>query len=312
MLLESLSYKELTTALEQLAYIYYNEGKQDEAYRIWKRALLINSSAPKDNIIHNLLEYDIEHGRTDQVCDRVNEIIAIKDSIIDKLKNDTIKDLQVRFDHEVSLNAAHEKLIQWQWYLGLAVGVCLILTILWLIKRNKMKRMLNEREIEIQNLIIQVNGKKVEMDNVDKLIAQSTSEDVNDTTQMSQQLLELKRQKEDAERECLKLNEKIKNWTGEEAEKVREGALLINEVKENKSLRHWPEEQQKSLIAYYFAVNTGLAKEARKKYKKLSTKEILYLILEDMKKERSEMSTIMGVDENTLRSYKFRIKQKKM
>ncbi len=166
LLLESLSYKELSGTLEQLAFIHYQEGNHDEAYRLWKRAITINDLTPKDDIIHNLLEYDIEHGKTDKVCERVNEIIAIKDSIIDKLKNDTIKDLQVRFDHEVSLNVAHEKLIQWQWYLGLAVGACLILAILWLIKRNKMRKILNEREIEIQNLIIQVNGKKAELEKV--------------------------------------------------------------------------------------------------------------------------------------------------
>lgn len=310
LLLESLSHKELIAALEQLAFIYYNEGLQDEAYSLWKRALVINSPTPKDNIIHNLLEYDIEHGKTNKVCERVNEIITIKDSIIDKLRNDTIKDLQIRFDHEVSLNAAHEKLIKWQWYLGFAVGACLILSFFWLLKRNKLKRILNEREIEIQNLIIQLNGKKTELENVNKKITLSTLEDDKNTTQMSQLLQDLQRQKENAERECLELNEKIKKWAGEEAEKVREGALLINEVKENKSFRHWPEEQQKSLIAYYFAVNTGLAKQVRNKYKKLSTKEILYLILNDMRKGRPEMSTIMGVDENTLRSYKFRIKQK--
>lgn len=311
LLLESLSYKELSGALEQLAFIHYQEGNLIEAYRLWKRALTINDLTPKDNIIHNLLEYDIEHGKIDQVCERVNEIIAIKDSIINNLKNDTIKDLQTRFDHEVTLNAANEKIIRWQWYLGFTSATCLILTILWLIKRNKMKIILNERELEIQNLIIQVNGKQTELEKVERLIAQFFPQSDSDTTQVSQQLLELKKQKEEMERECQELNEKIRNWAGAEAEKVREGALLINEVKENKSVRHWLNEQQEALIAFYFAINTDTAKRIHKNYNKLTTKEVLYLILRDMNKSKEDISAIMGVDKNTLRTYEFRTKQKR-
>lgn len=312
LLLESLSYKELSGTLEQLAFIHYQEGNQDEAYRLWKRALTINDLTPKDNIIHNLLEYDIEHGKIDQVCERVNEIIAIKDSIINNLKNDTIKDLQTRFDHEVTLNAANEKIIRWQWYLGFTSATCLILTILWLIKRNKMKIILNERELEIQNLIIQVNGKQTELEKVERLIAQFFPQSDSNTTQVSQQLLELKKQKEEMERECQELNKKIMNWAGAEAEKIREGALLINEVKDNKSVRHWLNEQQEALIAFYFAVNTDTAKRIHKNYNKLTTKEVLYLILCDMNKSKEDMSAILGVDKNTLRTYEFRTKQKRV
>ena len=312
LLLESLSYKELSGTLEQLAFIHYQEGNQDEAYRLWKRALTVNDLTPKDNIIHNLLEYDIEHGKIDQVCERVNEIIAIKDSIINNLKNDTIKDLQTRFDHEVTLNAANEKIIRWQWYLGFTSATCLILTILWLIKRNKMKIILNERELEIQNLIIQVNGKQTELEKVERLIAQFFPQSDSNTTQVSQQLLELKKQKEEMERECQELNKKIMNWAGAEAEKIREGALLINEVKDNKSVRHWLNEQQEALIAFYFAVNTDTAKRIHKNYNKLTTKEVLYLILCDMNKSKEDMSAILGVDKNTLRTYEFRTKQKRV
>lgn len=312
LLLESLSYKELSGALEQLAFIHYQEGNLIEAYRLWKRALTINDLTPKDNIIHNLLEYDIEHGKIDQVCERVNEIIAIKDSIINNLKNDTIKDLQTRFDHEVTLNAANEKIIRWQWYLGFTSATCLILTILWLIKRNKMKIILNERELEIQNLIIQVNGKQTELEKVERLIAQFVPQSDSGTTQVSKQLLELKKQKEDTERECQELNKIIRNWAGAEAEKIREGALLINEVKDNKSVRHWLNEQQEALIAFYFAVNTDTAKRIHKNYNKLTTKEVLYLILCDMNKSKEDMSAILGVDKNTLRTYEFRTKQKRV
>ena len=97
-------------------------GKQEEAYNYWKKALTINDDDYKDNVIHSILSYDIEHGHVEKVCDHVDEIIHIKDSMLSKLKNDTIKDLQLRFDHEVILRK-QEKITSYWRIGGLAAAV---------------------------------------------------------------------------------------------------------------------------------------------------------------------------------------------
>lgn len=102
-------------ALVRLNNIYNKEGNRDEAYQLWKRALITNDNAPKDVVVCNLLEYDIQHGNTDNVLEKVNEIMNIKDSIQDKLKNDTLKDLQLRFDHEVEKLELDRKLDRSLW-----------------------------------------------------------------------------------------------------------------------------------------------------------------------------------------------------
>ena len=91
---------------------------------------------------------------------------------------------------------------------------------------------------------------------------------------------------------------------------MRRGSHLINEVKENKSFRHWPSEDQQALVAYYCAINTDFARRINKTSRKLTTKQTLYLILRDMKKNLDEMSAIMGIDRNSIRSYNYYIKQK--
>lgn len=111
---ESLKLQELTNTYEYLAEIYYDEGKKEEAYNLRKKALLVQDATPKDDVLHNIIEYDIERGKTDSICERVNEIIAIRDSIDDKLKNDTIKDLQTRFDYEVAMHEKDQTVIRWQ------------------------------------------------------------------------------------------------------------------------------------------------------------------------------------------------------
>ena len=299
--------------MEQLAGIYYDEGDMEKTYSMLTRALYVDDLSPKDNIIHNLLEYDVEHGKIDKVCDRVNEIITIKDSIINKLKNDTIKDLQARFDQEVINNEAKERLIQWQQLLGIALMICFVLTALWLHKRHKMKEMQKERQIEIQNLISQLDDKKNETLLYKNQILELQAEQQKGSVikeGLEEKIQQMEKLKEEAERNLMSISQKIRDWAGAEAEKVRRGSHLINQVKENKSFRHWPPEDQQALVAYYCAINTDFARRVNKTTRKLTTKQTLYLILRDMKKSLDEMSVIMGIDRNSIRSYNYYIKQK--
>lgn len=313
LLLESLSYTELVESLEQLAEIYYDEGNHDEAYRLWTKALTVNSLTPKDNIIHNLLEHDVEHGRTDKVCERVNEIMAIKDSIINCLKNDTIKDLQTRFDHEVAMNAANQKLIRWQQYLGASAVLFLIMAVIWIRKRNKDAEAIRQRELYIHQLMLQLEEKHILMLKVESLITQlekQKEDDCQKVNELTEEIESLKTQKKNAQKDSQELSRKIEAWAGMEAQKVREGALLMEEVKENGCIRHWPNDKHEALVAYYCALHPDVAEKIRHKSRPLSLKETLYLILTDMGKSRDDISTILGVDKNTLRSYKLRINKK--
>ena len=213
---EALSYKELAASLDLLASIYYDEGDKEEAACLWTRALAINDLTPKDNIIHNLLEYDIERGKTDRVCEHVNNIIAIKDSVINTLKNDTIKDLQNRYDHEVAMNAANMRLIHWQWGLGITISGFLLFAGYAKRRKEKMKAKILSRQTEIMSLIEQMAQKDEEAARAEKLIV--TLQDA--TKQKDDVIEELTQQKEEANAERSILREKLENWAGEEAEKM--------------------------------------------------------------------------------------------
>ena len=310
---KSLTYGERPLTYEHLADVYYAEGKHEEAYKLWKKALTTDGEYVKDNVLHTILSYNLEHGNLDEANNNIDRIIAIKDSIINVLRNDTIKDLQLRFDHEASINAANERLIRWQWYLGVAAFVLLMLIGLWLLKRQKMRTLLDKRQIEIHQLIFQVEEKKNEVLNYESQIAQLKTEQQKDSqtlAELESKIEELSRQKKEAQRDFLAISQKMKEWTGAETEKLRQGALLMGDIENNKSVRHWPIEKLEALIAYYCAVHTDLALRINKTSKKLTNKQILYLILVDMNKDLETMSRIMGIDKNSLRSYKFQINQK--
>ena len=310
---KSLAYEEQSLTYEHLADVYYAEGKKEEAYNTYKKALATESKYDKGNLLLSFISLDLERRHLDEIGENVDRLVAIKDSIINVLKNDTIKDLQVSYDHEVTMNAVNEELSRWQWYLVITAFVGLMITGLWLQKRHKMKAMLDKREIEIHHLLLQVDDRKNEVLKCENQIAQLKTEQQKDSQTMAEQesrIEELTSQKEEAQRDFLMLSEKMKEWTGDEVEKLRQGALLMTEIQENKSVKHWPAEKQEALIAYYCAIHTDLVKRINKSSKRLSNKQALYLILLDMGKSLDNMSKIMGVEKDTLRSYKYQINQK--
>lgn len=303
---EALAIKELTAPLEGLAEILYFEGKEEEAYQLWKKALTVNDYTPKDNIIHNLLEYDIEHGNTDKVCEQVNEIIAIKDSIINKVKNDTIKDLQTRYDHQVAMNAAHERTIWWQRSIGVLLVTILLVTIYAIRYRNKLKLKLKNRQIKINQYISQLNeleSKKVQAD-LQILSLQ------DDKEKDCQEIISLKNQKSEADEEIQQLKKTIKDLSGQEISKIRIGYELLSDVEDNKCVRNWPTENYEAFLAYYDTINHDFLRSVAKKYKNLTPQNVFYLVLKNMKKSKDEIATIFGISKESLRSIEFRLNKK--
>lgn len=306
LLQEALSLKELANLLDQLAYIHYNEGQKEEAYRLWEQALTINDRDPKDNIIHNLLEYDVQQGKTDKVCQRVNDIIAIKDSIISTLKNDTIRELQTRFDHQVELNAANKRLINWQWILGAVIFVFICLIVSILIKHYKTWIKLQKRQLEINNFMTKVE----ELESRRKLAETQLERLKNNQESHIKEIDELTNQRDESEREIELLLAERELWTLQEVAKIRKGCLLYDDVTKGKSVRNWPNDDFEAFIAYYDAIKHNSIKNIEKKYKNLTTYNMFYLLLVDMGKSKDEICAMLAISRDSLRSIDHRIKMK--
>ena len=275
---ESLKLQELTNTYEYLAEIYYDEGKKEEAYNLRKKALLVQDATPKDDVLHNIIEYDIERGKMDSICERVNEIIAIRDSIDDKLKNDTIKDLQTRFDYEVAMHEKDQTIIRWQWALigVIAVVVCLALYIV--IKRYKEKLLLKSHQMQIQEYTNQIGL--------------------------------LKESGEGASQQIEMLSDEIRRIMDEKSPRLSEGRILYDCIMESKPIVKWSADDEKKFIEYYTATNyrtvDRLRKEPRKE--KLTDHKLLYLLLKEMGKTDKEVCDIMGLSDAGLRSIRNRTK----
>ena len=278
---ESLKYEETTGGYEHLADVYYMEGKQDEAYKLWKKALTIDDGDYKDNIIHNILAYDIEHGHVEKVCDNVDEIIHIKDSILHKLKNDTIKDLQLRFDHEVAMRKQEQVTNYWRIGGLVAAVLLLLLAIYTLWKRSRMNDRMHDVQMQISDYMSQIR--------------------------------ELEASREDASATIKELNKKIKNILEEKSPQLLRGQMLYEQIKEGqlKSFYGWTKKDIKLFVQFYKVMDyrTVHSIVSVKRAEPITDHRLFYLLLKHMGKTDARIQEMFGISDTGIKVLRSRTKE---
>jgi hypothetical protein len=278
-LIEALSQEESSVAMQHLADIYYHEGNEDESYRLLKKALAVNDGVPKDNILHNILDYDIEHGQTDHVCETVNEIIHIKDSMLNSLRNDTLKDLQLRFDHEVAMRRQEQVTANWQRGVLAAVILVILLATVIIVRRGLEKIRLQEVQMQINDHVSHIR--------------------------------ELEASGEEANEEIERLSQEIQKLTDEESHKLKQGRSLYDQVVEGKSINEWTIKEKRLFINYYKTIDYRTVSRLKKTKRRepLTEHNLLYLILMEMFDQNEDRVTdILGISGNGMRTLKSRTK----
>ena len=301
---KALTYEELPDILEHLADVYYSAGNKEKAYELWRKALTKNSRYDKINLIHSIISYDLEHGNIDDVSKNVDEIINIKDSILNKLKNDTIKDLQLRFDHEVAMHEADKKLLNTQRLL-LGSAIVLMLMAFYLFYRKKKEE---ARQREHQD---QLYAYTTEIDQLtiskDGALAQIRELEANKDENL-QKINQLEKEARDAETAIKKLNRSIEKLLNEEAPKLKEGKMLYDQILEGKPTLNWSYKEEEYFNKYYAATHYQSFNRLRKvkRATKLSAHNMFYLILKEMGKSDEEVKRIMILSPEGLRSIRSR------
>lgn len=303
---KALSYEESPEIIEHLADVYYSTGNKEKAYMLWRRALTKSSRYDKINLIHSIISYDLEHGNIDEASKNLDRVMAIKDSIINVLKNDTIKDLQFRFDHEIAMHEADKKLISTQ---RLLMGSAFILALMAFYIYFRKKR----DEAKQQEYQDQLYAYTTEFDqltvNKDAALAQIRELETNKDENL-QKISQLEAEAKDAEITIKKLNRNIEKLLNEEAPKLKEGKMLYDQIMEGKTALNWSYKDEEYFNKYYAATHYQSFNRLRrvKRTTKLSAHNLFYLILKDMGKSDDEIRRIMVLSPEGLRSLRSRTK----
>lgn len=279
-LLKSISLKEMTKTYEYLAYILYEEGKPEEAYQYWKKALAVPDQSPKDIVIRNLIEYDLERGKTDSISDMVTQIFEIRDSIDAKLKDDTIKDLQTRFDHELALKEKDREFVR-----GILIMTVIIFVLIGVFSAVYFRRR-HLAKLQMLDYQMQINDN---LRQIEILQASGT----------------------DTKQEVERLNKLIEDIMQNKVPKLDRGRMLYDDIiNGNITMIDWNREHEQMFLDYYTATHYDTVQKMKnvKRVEKLTPHKLFYLILVKLGKTDEQIQQMMSVSDSTLRGLKHRTK----
>lgn len=279
-LIASLSYKELTASYEHLAEIFYREGKHEEAYQYWKKALSVNDVTPKDNIIRSLIEYDLRRGQTDNISALLSQMIEIRDSIDAKLKDDTIKDMQTRFDHEIALKEKDRVFVRGILIMTIVIFVLIGgFSVIYFRRRHLAKLQMLDYQMQIND-----NLRQIEI---------------------------LKASGTDTKQEVERLNKLIEDIMKNKAPKLDRGRMLYDDIiNGNITMIDWNREHEQMFLDYYTATHYDTVQKMKnvRRVEKLTPHKLFYLILVKLGKTDEQIQQMMSVSDSTLRGLKHRTK----
>ena len=273
---KALTYGELPDTYEHLADVYYEEGNKEEAYRLWKKALTVDSRYNKDNLIYSILSYDLEHGNLEEACKNLDEVIAIKDSMLYLLRNDTIKDLQLRFDQQVAMHEQEQITNKWQKVVLVVLLFVVILLASIVIRRYQEKNRMQEIQLQLNDLMSQ------------KRQLEASGEQKSETIES--------------------LNKEIEELLARES--LNEGRMLYEQIMRGEAIVNWTGREESLFCQYYATVHYQeyhrLSKV--KRASKMSDRKMFYLILKQMGKTDEEVKRIMALSPEGLRTLRSRTK----
>ena len=125
---KSISLKPLSRTLENLAYIYKKEGDEDQAYELWKNALLCDDDVPVDKVIYHILQYNLSHGNLEGASERLHHLVVIKDSLRTALTDRSIRQIQQEYDEKIASDRHEKDVLRW-----VIVVLLLIIMVVFLI-----------------------------------------------------------------------------------------------------------------------------------------------------------------------------------
>ena len=279
-LLQSIEYKEFTATYTDLADISYDEGNYKDDYLYLKKALAVQDATPKHNIIRNLIEYDLERGKTDSISDMVTQIFEIRDSIDAKLKDDTIKDLQTRFDHELALKEKDRIFVRGILIMTVVIFVLIgVFSAVYFRRRHLAKLQMLDYQMQINDNLRQIE------------ILQASGTDT----------------KQEVER----LNKLIEDIMQNKAPKLDRGRMLYDDIMNgNITMIDWNREHEQMFLDYYTATHYDTVKKMKnvRRVGKLTPHKLFYLILVKLGKTDEQIQQMMSISDSTLRGLKHRTK----
>ena len=201
------------------------------------------------------------------------------DSLASANKASQIADWQMKFDEQQRENRYLRKA---NWWLVITLSLVLFSIMAWWWNRRRVRRL------------------RFRLD-----------ENIRQITEYQKEIDRLEQSGEANMQEILQLKEQITQRRERISAKLLTGASLFNRIKEKNSLAGISANDQQSLVDYFAQLRPKRWQEWESQYKDLSTAQYIFLILQDdLRYDDETIATILDIKRISVRSMRFRIKEK--
>ena len=262
-----------------MARIRKQQGKMMEAIDYATQVLETNDHKMHRRALDLLAELYSQMGDSSQAYAMQRRSKEFADSLASANKASQIADWQMKFDEQQRENRYLRKA---NWWLVITLSLVLFSIMAWWWNRRRVRRL------------------RFRLD-----------ENIRQITQYQKEIDRLEQSGEANMQEILQLKEQITQRRERISAKLLTGASLFNRIKEKNSLAGISANDQQSLVDYFAQLRPKRWQEWESQYKDLSTAQYIFLILQDdLRYDDETIATILDIKRISVRSMRFRIKEK--
>lgn len=260
-----------------MANAYYKKGDGEKAMKLWDKSLSTPDISFQIDILQRQHQYLSEQDREHEAHEVAKRIIALKDSLTTTVQQDSIREIQEMLDREYEEQEAREEK-------HMLLAICCVLALLiiivttaYFIRRRHFKQQIKRHEDEVLD-----HKKEIEM-------LQNTSEQSTSDLRQMQKTVEMLR--------------------NEQAQLLAKGRQRYDEIMQGGNTQLWHKPDFAAFVEYYRMTDGAFVEQLEHDYKNLSPRLMMFETLCHMGYANKEIAQILCVSEDSLRSYKARIKR---
>lgn len=262
-----------------MANIYYKAGDVDKAMTLWNKSLNSPDISFQIEILQQQHQYLNEHDREHEAHQVAKRIIALKDSMAIIEQQDSIKEIQNMLEQEYMVQEAREErhmLIAI--CCGLIVTICIGIAIYTVRRRHYRKEISHHKNEALTNQEI---------------------------------LRSLQQSSEQSAKDLKHLHKEMEMLRSEQSQLLAKGKQRYDEIMQGGNTALWHKQDFMAFMEYYRMIEPTFVEQQEKEYNTLSPKLQFFETVSHMGYSNKDIAQILCVGEDSLRSYKARVKKQK-
>ena len=262
-----------------MANIYYKAGDVDKAMTLWNKSLNSPDISFQIEILQQQHQYLNEHDREHEAHQVAKRIIALKDSRAIIQQQDSIKEIQTMLEQEyVVQEAREERHMLIAICCGLIVTICIGIAIYTVRRRHYRKEISHHKNEALSNQKI---------------------------------LRNLQQSSEQSAKDLKHLHKEMEMLRSEQSQLLAKGKQRYDEIMQGGNTALWHKQDFIAFMEYYRMIEPTFVEQQEKEYNTLSPKLQFFETLSHMGYSNKDIAQILCVGEDSLRSYKARVKKQK-